>query len=125
MQDIKNRKDIELLVNTFYKKALVDSTIGYIFTDITKLDLEMHLPTMHNFWDSLLLGGRNYKGNPMGVHFLINKKEPLLAKHFNAWIELWSKTVAELFEGEKATEAITRAKSIATLMEFKMAQQQS
>jgi len=121
-QDIKNRKDIELLVDTFYDRVLKDQTIGYIFNDIVNLDLDKHLPIMYNFWDSLLLGGRNYKGNPMSKHFEINKNEHLLAHHFKAWLKLWEQTINDLFKGTKATEAITRSKGIATLMEFKMSQ---
>jgi hypothetical protein len=44
MNDLKTRQDIEILLKNFYEKALKDKVIGYIFTDVAKLDLEHHLP---------------------------------------------------------------------------------
>ena len=52
--DITNRPDIDRLMNAFYSRALTDETIGYIFTDVAKLDLEHHLPIIGDFWESLL-----------------------------------------------------------------------
>jgi len=45
-KDIANTSDINLLVNSFYDKALKDSTIGYIFTEISTVNLEEHLPVI-------------------------------------------------------------------------------
>ena len=38
--DITNRKDIELLVNTFYDKVRNNPVLGYIFDDVAKIDWE-------------------------------------------------------------------------------------
>ena len=35
--DIRNRKDIEKLVNTFYDKVKTDEVIGYLFNDVAQL----------------------------------------------------------------------------------------
>ena len=48
-KDIANRTDIELLVNKFYDKVTADTTIGYIFTDVAKVNWELHLPRMYDF----------------------------------------------------------------------------
>jgi hemoglobin len=37
-RDIENKKDIELLITTFYDKVKADAAIGYIFNDIAKVD---------------------------------------------------------------------------------------
>lgn len=121
--DISSRKDVELLVNSFYDKVTKDETIGFIFNDVVKVDWDKHLPNMYNFWETILLNTPNYYGNTMGVHFDVNRKIKLEAKHFNKWIELFFATVDELFQGEVAENAKKRAKSIADLMLFKMNQE--
>lgn len=119
LQDITTRADIEHLVDTFYEQVLTDELIGFFFTEIAKLDMKAHMPTMYNFWDSMLLGSRTYEGNPMVRHIHLSQKHPLGKVHFDRWLELWEKTVRENFEGAKAEEAIERAKSIAGLMLMK------
>ncbi|RAJ75156.1 hemoglobin [Chitinophaga dinghuensis] len=119
-REIKTREDIELLVNSFYDKVQQDEVIGFIFKDIAKVDWARHLPTMYNFWESLLLESGSYRGNAMEPHFRINKKIPLEAAHFQRWIQLFEATVNKLFTGETAALAITRAKSIGEILLFKM-----
>ncbi len=118
---IEERKDIELLVDSFYKKVLKDEVIGYIFTEVVKLDWEHHIPTMYDFWETTLLHKTSYKGNPMKVHLDLNKKERLRKEHFERWVQLFSETLNEHFYGEKAELAKTRALSIATMMQVKIA----
>ena len=43
MPDIETRADCERLVRAFYGRALEDPIIGFIFTDVAKLDLEEQL----------------------------------------------------------------------------------
>ncbi|MEQ8534357.1 MAG: group III truncated hemoglobin [Imperialibacter sp.] len=121
-RDITSRADIEKLVDQFYSKVRIDNTIGYIFTDIAALDFARHMPTMYKFWETTLLGVMSYKGNPMSVHIQLDKKEPLKKEHFDRWLELWTATVDDLFEGPKAEEAKTRASQIRNLMQYKVEQ---
>src|SRR5687768_13333368 len=123
--DIKDRSDIEQLINSFYEKVRKDNMIGYIFNDVVKVDWEKHLPVMYDFWESLILNTANYNSNAMGVHFLVNKKVPLEKKHFERWMEIFTSTVDALFEGEVAEMTKKRAKSIADLMQFKMNKENS
>ena len=60
--DIETRDDCERLVRTFYGRALTDPVIGYIFTDVAKLDLEAHVPQITSFWETILLGAQSYSG---------------------------------------------------------------
>ncbi|HRN93949.1 MAG: group III truncated hemoglobin [Chitinophagales bacterium] len=115
-KDITDRKDIELLVNTFYGKVQQNETLGYIFNDVAKVHWETHLPKMYNFWSSLLLGEQSYMGNPMLTHVSLSKETPLTDVEFNTWKTLFNQTVDELFEGEKATEAKTKAANVAKIM---------
>ena len=120
MRDIACKEDIILLVNEFYSKIQNDSVIGYIFTDVAKLNWDLHLPKMYSFWESILFGTGDYNGNPMVIHIDLNKKEKLQPQHFERWKALWIETVESLFDGPKSKEAISRASSIAALMEFKV-----
>lgn len=121
--DIKNREDIERLVNTFYSKVKKDDVIGYIFNDVVRLDWDAHLPVMYNFWETLILNTGDYTGNTMGVHFNVNKMVALEEHHFTRWLTLFEETIHELFEGPVADNTLKRARSIASLMQFKMKQQ--
>ncbi len=118
--DISNRDDIELLVNTFYDSVKANVVIGPIFSDVAKVDWKHHLPKMYSFWASLLLGEHSFSGNPMQKHIELSKLTKMSNVEFSEWLILFIKTVDELFEGEKAEEAKTRAANIARLMLHKI-----
>ena len=59
--DIQSRKDIELLMTTFYEKVKNDDTIGFIFNDIARVNWEHHIPIICDFWETLLLNAASYK----------------------------------------------------------------
>lgn len=117
---ITDRKHIELLVNTFYDRVKLHHVLGPIFNDMAKVDWNLHLPKMYNFWASILLGDQSYEGNPMTRHIQLSRSIPMAENEFNEWITLFTKTVDDLFEGEKAEEAKTRAANIARLMLHKI-----
>ena len=122
MKDIETRSDIEELISKFYEKMLKDPIIGFIFTDIAKIDLDEHLSIICDFWETILFTRPVYKRGPevMNVHHELNKKIPLKKGHFTRWLFLFSTTVDELFEGERAEKAKERADSIATLMQKRL-----
>lgn len=114
--DIQNRSDIELLVNTFYEKVRENKMLGYIFNDVAKINWESHLPKMYSFWASILLGEHSFSGNPMQKHIALSKITEMTDKEFSEWLYLFIETVDELLVGEKANEAKLRAGNIARLM---------
>ncbi len=120
MKDIENRKDVELLINTFYDKVKKDKTIGYIFNDVAKVNWEAHLPVMYDFWEGVIFGKSIYAGNPMIVHQQLHERTPLKGDHFKQWLYLFTSTVDELFEGKNAGLAKQRAESIAAIMQVKI-----
>ncbi len=120
MGDIITRVDIEKLIDRFYAKALKDEQIGHFFTEFVQGDWPAHVERICNFWDAMLLGAKNYQGNPMIKHIDLHKKIPFEKHHFDQWVSLWEATVREHFDGDVADEAISRAKSIADLMAFKI-----
>jgi hemoglobin len=119
-RDIENREDIELLINSFYDIVRKDETIGYIFNDIIGGDWSHHLPLMYQFWESILLNKPGYMGNPVKKHIDIDKKIPLSKVHFDRWLEIWTATVDNLFEGPVAADAKNRAMLMANLIHIKV-----
>lgn len=117
--DIRNRKDIEKLVNAFYEKIKIDGVIGYLFTDIAKVNWELHLPKMYDFWENILFYTANYEGNPMLKHKELHQKSTMNETHFQHWNKLFNETVDQLFQGSKADEIKNRASNIAQTMMYK------
>lgn len=50
MKEIENRKDIEFLVDEFYKQVVKDELIGFFFTEVIALNMDQHMPIMYDFW---------------------------------------------------------------------------
>lgn len=121
-KDIQNRQDIKVLVDRFYEKVVQDHLLGPVFNDVAQVDWEHHLPNMYNFWESILLGGQNYEGNPMQKHIQLSQKTSLTEDHFDMWLSLFYETVDTHFVGEKANEAKKRAESIASILKLKVVQ---
>ena len=118
-RDIENRQDIDRLMQHFYRDAIADEEIGFIFTDMVKLDLEHHLPIIGDFWETLLFRSGDYPRhgrNPLQVHIELDKKIQLTREHFQRWLEIFSTTVDSLFAGEAAEFIKMRAAAIAVRM---------
>jgi hemoglobin len=113
MGDIETREDCAALVRAFYSQALEDQVIGFLFTDIAKLDLEHHLPRITRFWETVLLGAGTYGGGAFRPHIELNMKVPLRRGHFERWLWLWQRTVDELYAGPVADEAKRHAARVA------------
>lgn len=120
MKEIENINDVEFLVDEFYKKVIVDELIGKFFTVVVNFEWEVHIPIMVSFWETLLFGKASYKGNPMTKHIELNKLSKLETVHFERWLDLWKETVNENFIGEKASDAVSKAETIAKLMQSKL-----
>lgn len=118
--DITNRADVEQLVNSFYAKVNENHTLSPIFNEVAKVDWPHHLPKMYSFWSSLLLGEQSYTGNPMIKHIDLSRQTEMTELQFSTWLILFTETVNELYEGDKAEEAKSRAANIARLMQHKI-----
>ena len=116
-KDIENRNDIDHLMHEFYARAMSDDVIGYMFTDVAKLDLAHHLPIIGDFWESMLFGTGVYQQhgrNPLMVHRDLHEKSALIAEHFDRWLELFEYCVNKDFAGERAEYQKMRARAIAS-----------
>lgn len=120
MKDIETRADLEQLLWAFYTRLLEDPAISYIFTDVAKIKLEEHMPSLTDFWELSLFHTGTYKKNPMQIHLDLNAQESLTAEHFNIWLGYFNRTTDRLFAGLNAEKIKTRAESIATVMKIKL-----
>ena len=118
-KDIEGRADIDLLMQDFYERAMSDAEIGYLFTDVAKLDLEKHLPVIGDFWETLLFRTGDYSRygrTPLQVHAHLHSLSPLLPQHFDRWLEIFIECTDRSFEGEVAEFIKLRARMIANRM---------
>ena len=122
--DIDTREDIDLLMREFYSEAMSDELIGYLFTDVAKLDLDVHLPIIGDFWESMLFQTGAYQKhgrNPLQVHAKLDAMEPFEFEHFERWLEIFNAKVDKNFAGERADYIKIRANAIANrFMSFLM-----
>ena len=114
--DIKTSDDVRLLVDTFYKKVGINPLIGPIFHGVLHNNWQEHLTKMYGFWETILFDVHKYSGSPFPPH----KNLPLEQLHFDTWLQLFSETVHEMFEGEKANEAIWRAEKMGEMFLHKI-----
>tara|TARA_R110001583_G_scaffold4032_2_gene24203 strand:+ start:4767 stop:5159 length:393 start_codon:yes stop_codon:yes gene_type:complete len=124
--DIKDRKDVSLLVNTFYVKVRNDKVLGPIFNNIIN-DWDAHLELLTDFWETQLFLKRKYFGNPVTAHEEVDEKtnQTITPEHFGFWLNLWFQTLDELFEGETAWIAKNRAQKMSTMLFMHMYQHRS
>jgi hemoglobin len=122
MNDIQTRADLEKLLWAFYTKLLADPAISYIFTDVARINLEEHMPSLTDFWEQVLLERNGYRKNVMQIHLDLNTQEPLTQEHFTIWLQHFTTTIDEMYTGQTAENAKTRALSIATVMQIKLHQ---
>lgn len=116
MPIIQSRKDIELLVYTFYGKIRKDDLLGPIFNaHIAEDDWPAHLSKLTDFWETNLFGVAKFKGRPSQKHQQVDKNldYSIEQKHFGRWLQLWFSTIDELFEGDLAFKAKEAARKMA------------
>jgi len=120
-KDIKNRADIFLLVSTFYEKVRKDALLGPFFNE-TIQDWEAHLERLTNFWESNLFLKTKYLGNPLKAHVEVDEKfnHTISQLHFGTWLNLWFQTIDDLFIGDYAENAKSRARKMSTFFFLKI-----
>ena len=118
MNDIQNKEDIKLFVNAFYDAIKNDELLGPIFASKIADDRwPLHLNTMYDFWNSVLFGSAEYRGNPFSKH----RQLPISKEHFERWISLFNGVINANFQGDKADETILHANKMRLMFESKLA----
>ena len=122
MKDIEDRKDICLLVDSFYARVNEDPDLGPVFNEVMKVDWDKHLPKMYDFWHSIVFQSASYRGNPMQAHINVHKMSPLRKPLFDRWLSIFCSVVDKHFKGPLANTVKVRAESIATVIQIKLAE---
>lgn len=115
-RDIQNIEDIQLLVNTFYERIRENDLLSPIFKDRIENRWPEHLEKMYRFWQTILLEEHSYHGAPFPPHATM----PIEERHFVVWVENWTGTVNEFFEGPIAEEAKRRGTLMAAIFNSKL-----
>ena len=115
-KDILSLDDVKLLVDTFYTRVRADELLGPIFDERIQDRWERHLDIMYRFWQTVLLEELTYQGNPGVKHITL----PVDEAHFERWLQIFYRTIDELFTGEKAEEAKWRAQKMADMFASKI-----
>ncbi len=100
--------EISELVDRFYAKVRLDPEIGPIF-NATIDDWPAHLSLLKNFWSTVLLTERSYKGDPLAKHLPLSLDPP----HFSRWLELFEETAREVMPSEHANTIVGKSHRIA------------
>ena len=121
LQDIASEEDVALLVRTFYGKVRQDALLGPIFNEIIQ-DWERHLDHLTIFWSSNLFFSKKYHGDPLQKHVEVDRHfhGTINEMHFGVWLNLWFETIDQLFEGETAHVAKSRARNMGTFIHLKI-----
>lgn len=122
--DISTEQDIRRLVEKFYDRVKQDALLAPFFGPEASIDWGQHLAVMTRFWENALFYNGSYQGNPMKTHRHLHTFKPFTRDHFKQWVFLFTTTVDELFEGDRADQIKQKAISIATVMEIKITSEQ-
>lgn len=103
-----SREEIDNLVDRFYAKVRLDPEIGPIF-NATIDDWPAHLSLLKDFWSTVLLTERRYKGDPLAKHLELALDPP----HFARWLALFAETAREVMSPQGAEMVIAKSQRIA------------
>jgi hemoglobin len=101
-------EEIGELVDRFYAKVRLDPEIGPIFNAAID-DWPAHLSLLKNFWSTVLLMDRSYKGDPLSKHLPLSLDPP----HFARWLALFEETAREVMQPGHANVIIDKSHRIA------------
>ena len=104
------RERLSALVHAFYRDIGADESLGPIFTTVIGPDWSVHLDRMVEFWSTVMLGSRSFRGNVFGKHRAIEGVAP---SHFVRWLSLWRRHTDALFAPPDAAELQRIAQGIA------------
>ncbi|MDB5961081.1 MAG: globin-like protein [Massilia sp.] len=110
-----DRDTITLFVANFYGAIRQDRELGPIFDARIGDHWQEHLARLAEFWSTVMLGTREYKGNVFGKHMVLSEIEP---HHFARWLALFEANAAALFAPDTCTELMTTARRIAASLQL-------
>ena len=87
------------------------------------MDLEVHIPIIASFWESVVFNTRGYRGDVMEIHRRIHRISNIGTQHLDRWVRLFLDSIDAYFAGNNAELMKQRARSIATVMQMKLDQE--
>ena len=103
-------QSLTALVHGFYADVRADPLLGPVFEAALHDRWEAHLARMVDFWSTVALGSKSFRGNVFSKHMALSGVTPA---HFAAWVKLWGEHTNRLFAPEVALELQTAAHGIA------------
>ena len=98
------------LVHRFYAAVRADALLGPVFEEALRDRWEPHLARMVDFWSTVALGSKSFRGNVFGKHMALQGVTPA---HFAVWVRLWGEQTTRLFAPEVAHDLQVTAHGIA------------
>ncbi len=103
-------ESITRLVHGFYADVRRDPLLGPVFEAALHGRWEPHLQRMVDFWSTVALGARSYRGNVLASHRPLQGVTPA---HFAAWVRLWGEHTSRLFVPDVARSLQQAAHGVA------------
>lgn len=107
---IPSADSIAQLVHGFYTDVRADPLLGPVFEKALHGQWDAHLQRLVDFWSTVALGTRSFKGDVFGKHMALEGVTPA---HFAAWVRLWQLHTHRLFAPEAAQQLQLAAHGIA------------
>ena len=101
---------ITALVHGFYADVRQDPLLGPVFEQALHGRWDGHLQRLVDFWSTVALGTRSFRGDVFGKHMALEGVTPA---HFAAWVALWQKHTQQLFAPDVARDLQVAAHGIA------------
>ena len=108
-----DREGLDAFVDAFYARLLADPLLAPLFLDVAAVDLERHLPRIKAYWRKMLFGDRSYTEHMMEKHRDLDRRSPLSAAQYAAWLSHFETTLRERHRGPLADRARELARRIA------------
>lgn len=101
---------ITQLVHDFYGDVRRDPLLGPVFDKALDGRWDAHLQRLVDFWSTVALGTRSFKGDVFAKHMALEGVTPA---HFAAWVGLWQRHTNDLFVPGVAQDLQVAAHGIA------------
>ena len=103
--DLDSPGEVADMVRRFYAAVAQDDILGPVFNDVARVDWATHVPKITMFWCRMLFHMDGYSGNPYERHREVHSQMPFTMEMFQRWLELFSETVDESWQGPNVDAA--------------------
>lgn len=105
-----HRAQVVALVHAFYREVRADELLAPLFEKSIPGDWAPHLARMVEFWCTVLLHTRSFRGDVLRKHVVL--ADQLRGEHFSRWLSLWRQQVFQHLPEHAAAAALDTAVGI-------------